>query len=79
MTGNHDYLGNADNPKLRLSGDVLILMLKGAGYAAIFCLATWFFIWALYAIGMMLPEESKEAEDPTPFSFEMTVTGDHFA
>jgi len=79
MTGNHDYLGTADNPKLRLSGDVLILMLKGAGYAAIFCLATWFFIWAFYAIGMLLPEESKEAEDPTPFSFEMTVTGDQFA
>ena len=79
MTENHDYLGTADNPKLQLSGEVLILMLKGAGYAAVFCLGLWFFIWALYAIGLLLPEESREAEDPTPFSYEMTVEGDQIA
>lgn len=75
----HDYLGTADNPKLRLSGDVLILMLKGAGYAAVFCLATWFSIWVLYAIGLQLPAESREAEDPTPFSFELRLEGDQIA
>lgn len=79
MTENHDYLGTADNPRMRLSGEVLILMLKGAGYAAIFCLVTWFTIWAIYAVGLLLPEESKEADDPTPFSYEMTVTGDQTA
>ncbi|MBD3665047.1 RC-LH1 core complex protein PufX [Sulfitobacter aestuariivivens] len=68
MTDNNDYLRTGD-PKFRLSADITMLMLKGAAYAAVFCLALWFCIWALYAIGLLLPEESRDTEDPTPFSY----------
>ena len=75
MSDNHDYLGTADNPKLRLFADVLLLQMKGAGYAALFCLAMLILIWGLYGIGLLLPEESRDTEDPTPFSHMITVTG----
>ena len=75
MTDNNDYLRTGDS-NFRLRADVLALMLKGAGYAAIFCLVVGFFLWITYAIGLLLPEESKEADDPTPFSYMLTVEGD---
>ncbi|MDA8585518.1 RC-LH1 core complex protein PufX [Rhodobacteraceae bacterium] len=71
MSDNHDYLGTSDNPKLRLSADVLMLMLKGASYAAIFCLALWFILAAIHWVGLLLPEDSRFRPDPTPFSFHM--------
>ena len=75
MTDNNDYLRTGDNT-FRLRADVLALMLKGAGYAAVFCVAVGFLIWITYAIGLLLPEESKEADDPTPFSFILTDQGE---
>lgn len=69
MTDNHDYLGMERDPSLQLKASVLMLQLKGAGYAAIFCLIAVFAIWALYGIGLLLPEESKERPDPTPFTY----------
>ena len=72
MTDNNDYLRTGDRT-FRLRADVLTLMLKGAGYAAIFCLAMGLIIWGTYAIGLLLPEESKEADDPTPFSYNLTI------
>ncbi|MEQ3728436.1 MAG: RC-LH1 core complex protein PufX [Tateyamaria sp.] len=75
MSDNHDYLGTADNRKLRLSGDVLMLMLKGAGYAAILCLALWFTLAAIHWVGLLLPEDSKFRPDPTPYSFYVTEQG----
>lgn len=68
MTDNHDYLRTGDHPRFRLTADVTMLMLKGAGYAAIFCLAVWFLMWAIMAVGWLLPDESRETQDPTPFS-----------
>ena len=69
MSDNHDYLNTGlDDKTLRLSGQVTFLMLRGAGYAMVFCLAVWFLIWATITIGEWLPEESRETEDPTPFS-----------
>ena len=69
MSDNNDYLRTgSENGSFRLRADALALMLKGAGYAMIFCLAVWFLIWAMVAIGNLLPEESKERPDPTPFS-----------
>lgn len=65
---NHDYLRTSDDPTFRLRADVLSLMLKGAGYAAVFCLVVGFFIAATIWIGKALPPESKEAPDPTPLS-----------
>jgi hypothetical protein len=72
MSDNHDYLSTSENSKFRLSADVLMLMLKGAGYAAAFCLALWFIVVALHWIGLLLPEDSKYRPDPTPYSFYMS-------
>jgi hypothetical protein len=69
MTDNHDYLGMDRDPNLQLKASVLMLQLKGAGYAAMFCLALVFAVWALYGIGLLLPDEAREADDPTPFSY----------
>jgi len=38
MSNNDDYLRTGSNPKFRVGADVLALMLKGAGYAMVFCL-----------------------------------------
>ena len=53
----------------RLRADILGLMLKGAGYAALLVISIWAFIYAIYLVGLLLPSESKEAADPTPLSF----------
>jgi hypothetical protein len=73
MTDNHNYLGMDRDPKLKLKADVLMLQLKGAGYAAIFCLVAVLAIWFLYGVGLLLPEESRERPDPTPFSYNLIV------
>jgi hypothetical protein len=69
MSDNNDYLRTGANRNFRLRADVLGLMLKGAGYAAVFCLVACFAITAIYWVGGLLPDESRETEDPTPFSF----------
>lgn len=71
MTDNNDFL-RTNTGDFRLRADVLSLMLKGAAYAALFCIAVGIVMWVLYGIGLLLPEESKEAVDPTPFSFIIT-------
>ncbi|WP_375255088.1 RC-LH1 core complex protein PufX [Yoonia sp.] len=50
--------------KSRLTADITLLMLKGAGYAAVFVLALWFIIAAMAFIGRILPEESRQTPDP---------------
>ena len=75
MTDNNDYLRTSDGP-FRLRADVTLLMLKGAAYAALFCVVMGFLIWFWYAVGLLLPPESKEADDPTPFSYNLTIEGD---
>ena len=69
----HDYLGTDSDPKLRLKADVLMLQLKGAGYAAVFCIVTALLIWGLALVGKTLPEDSRFTPDPTPLSFNLTV------
>lgn len=73
MEDNDDILRTGDSRTMRLSGETLILMLKGAGYAAVFCLVIWFAIAALYQIGKLLPEDSRFTPDPTPYSFNLTA------
>lgn len=75
MSDNHDYLRTTENRSFRLRADVLALMIKGAGYAAIACLMVWFLIAAIQGLGKLLPEESRETEDPTPVSFHQIETG----
>ena len=50
--------------KSGLTADITLLMLKGAGYAAVFVLAVWFVIAAIAAVGRALPEESRQSPDP---------------
>ncbi|MEL6681355.1 MAG: RC-LH1 core complex protein PufX [Pseudomonadota bacterium] len=50
--------------KSRLTADITLLMLKGAGYAAIFLLSIWFLIAVMAWIGRALPEESRDTPDP---------------
>jgi len=57
-----DYLDV--NRHTRLYGDVLILMLKGAGYACAFCLILWFVLAVIVGIGRALPDESRDTPDP---------------
>ena len=54
--------------KTRLSADITLLMLKGAGYAAVFIIAIWLVLAVIAGIGRALPPESREAADPTPWS-----------
>jgi hypothetical protein len=54
--------------KGRLTTLLSLLMLKGAGYAALVVLVTWFTIAALDVIGGFLPDEARQAADPTPWS-----------
>ncbi|MDF1727169.1 MAG: RC-LH1 core complex protein PufX [Sulfitobacter sp.] len=72
MTDKNDFLRTGDSG-FRLRADVTALMLKGASYAALFCVAAAFLLWAIYAVGLLLPPESKEADDPTPFSYDLSA------
>jgi len=73
MKQTHDYLDANEDSTSALKGQVLLLQLKGAGYAAAFCLALLLFILALAWVGKLLPEDSRFTDDPTPFSYDMTV------
>ncbi|MGR3434936.1 MAG: RC-LH1 core complex protein PufX [Shimia sp.] len=66
MSDDHNYLRTDRTFSLRM--DVLGLMLKGAGYAALLVIFCWLFVMVFVWIGMLLPPESKEAVDPTPLS-----------
>ena len=72
MKENHDYLVASERSSFRLSADVMALMLKGAGYAAVFCLSVWVILTVIMWLGLALPEDSRDRPDPTPFSFIMT-------
>ncbi|MFM7336237.1 MAG: RC-LH1 core complex protein PufX [Tabrizicola sp.] len=39
-------------------------MLKGAGYAAAFVIAIVLLVWAIYLVGLLLPEESRQTPSP---------------
>lgn len=67
MSDKTNILGTTE--KTRLFGDVTILMLKGAGYAAVVVIGIWLTIAVITAVGRALPEESKQQPDPTPLSF----------
>ncbi len=74
MSDNHSYLNTGDDSRLLLTAKVGILMLRGAGYAAIFCIAMLVLVLGTYVVGLLLPEESKEADDPTPFSYHIQAS-----
>ncbi len=41
-------------------------MAKGMLYAAVFVIGIGLILWAIYGVGLLLPEESKQA--PSPYS-----------
>ena len=67
MSDDHNYLRPEGTS--RLYGDVLLLQLKGAAYAAVVLLVLLAGYMILLGISALLPPESKEALDPTPTSF----------
>ena len=62
----HDYI--QESPTQRISRWILSEMMRGAGYAAVVILAIGLLLWAIYGFGLLLPEESKQAPGPMPFS-----------
>jgi hypothetical protein len=53
-------------------------MLKGAFYAAAFIIAISLFVWAIYLVGLLLPEESRQT--PSPYtSLEAPLVVEHLA
>ncbi|MEO0357511.1 MAG: RC-LH1 core complex protein PufX [Pseudomonadota bacterium] len=73
MSDQNDIFQFSRESRLRM--DVLGLMLKGASYAALLVIGIWAFIYVIYLIGLTLPEESKEAGDPTPIEYSETNPG----
>jgi Intrinsic membrane protein PufX len=53
---------------------VLGQMLRGAGYAAAFVVFIGLTLWAIYAVGLLLPEESKQA--PQPIESHLVIPAD---
>jgi hypothetical protein len=47
---------------------VLGQMMRGAGYAALVVFGIGFLLYAIYLVGLLLPEESKQAPAPMPQS-----------
>ncbi len=62
MSDDNDILGT--DGRSRLTADITFLMLKGGGYALVFCLALWLLFAVLVGISKVLPEDSKFNPDP---------------
>jgi hypothetical protein len=62
----HDYIQETRTQRLR--NWVLSEMLRGGGYAALLLLGIGAFIGVIYLVGMLLPEDSKNAPPPMPYS-----------
>ena len=45
-------------------------MLRGALYAAAFVIAVTLIVWAIYLVGLLLPEESRQTPSPYQSSLE---------
>ncbi|WP_434612582.1 RC-LH1 core complex protein PufX [Tabrizicola sp. M-4] len=54
-------------PGSALRSWALYQMMAGAGWAALFLLAVAAILLAVWGVGLLLPEESKQAPDPNAF------------
>jgi hypothetical protein len=69
MMSNDNIMGGMSH-RSRLKAEVTYLMLKGAGYAAIFVLAIWFVLAVIAWFGSnVLPADAQMADDPAPAAF----------
>lgn len=67
---NDDYIEETRQTKLAFWG--FGQMMKGAAYAAVAVLGIGLTIWAVYLVGLLLPEESRQT--PSPYgALEMQV------
>jgi hypothetical protein len=62
MSERENYMTESRGAMLR--GWVLAQMMRGAGLAAVVVLAVAVVIWAIYGIGLLLPEGSRETPAP---------------
>ena len=60
-----NYLEQKPGPALR--SWALYQMLSGAGWAAAFLISVGAVLLAVWGVGLLLPEESKQAPDPNAF------------
>ncbi len=60
------YMDHHHKAQLRSWG--LFEMMRGGGYALMFCLAIGAFFAVLWLVGALLPEASKQAPGPMPYS-----------
>lgn len=65
MTDKH-YINQTETQRLR--SWILSEMLSGAGKAALFLFAVGITLYAIYLLGLLLPEASKQAPAPMPQS-----------
>ena len=66
MSDKSDYF--AQNRTSQIRNWIASEMLRGGGYAALVLVGAGVFVWVLYLIGLLLPEESRETPPPMPFS-----------
>ena len=61
----NDFL--QQKPGAALRSWALYQMVSGAGWAALFVLAVGALMLAVWGVGLLLPEESKQAPDPNAY------------
>ena len=70
MSDKH-YINQTETQRLR--SWILSEMLSGAGKAALFVFLIGVSLYAIYLLGLLLPEESKQAPDPNTWSALVSV------
>ncbi len=62
-------MSDTTDRRTQIRRDITRQMLNGAFWGGVVFFGPVIFIVALYYVGLLLPEQSKEADDPTPDSF----------
>lgn len=62
----HDYIQETKTQRIR--NWILYEMLRGGGYAAVVLVGIGALIGVIYLVGLLLPEDSKNAPPPMPYS-----------
>jgi hypothetical protein len=65
-------------PRAQIRSFITMEMLRGAGYAIALVLTIALVLWAIYLVGLLLPEDSKRAPPPMPYSMIAPITDRSF-
>jgi hypothetical protein len=68
MTDNGNLYYEQGGRRGAIRSFVLNEMVRGAGWGALVVFGIGAFLWAIYLVGLLLPEASKTAPPPMPFS-----------